>query len=102
MTALCGPADRSTVMVTSLPLRSTLDPSSPGGPARQTQTPFIATLSRSGSNTASVVPTADRTRPQFGSAPASAHLSRLFRATDLPTATASVSLAAPTTSTVTY
>src|ERR1700743_2415416 len=102
MTALCGPADRSTVIVMSLPARSTLDRSSPGAPARQTQTPFIATLSRSGSKTASVVPTAESTRPQLGSDPASAHLSRLFRATLRPTVTASASLAAPTTSIVTY
>ena len=64
--------------------------------------PFIATLTRSGSKTASVVPTAVSTRPQLGSAPASAHLSRLFRATLRPTVTASSSLAAPTTSMVTY
>src|SRR3984957_9931374 len=102
MTAECGPADRSTVIVMSLPRRSTLDRSSPGAPARQTQMPFMATLRRSGSKTASVVPTADRTRPQFGSAPASAHLSRLFLATERPTVTASDSLAAPPTSIVTY
>src|ERR1700756_3549270 len=102
MIALCGPADRSTVIVMSLPDRSTFDLSSPAAPARHTQMPFIATLSRSGSNAASVVPTADNTRPQLGSEPARAHLSRLFRATERPTLTASVSLAAPTTSMLTY
>ena len=75
-----------------------MDRSSPAQPLRQTQTPLIATLSRSGSNSALVVPTAERTRPQFGSSPAMAHLSRFERATARPAVTASSSLAAPTTS----
>src|SRR5262249_14671638 len=77
--AAAGPADRSTVIVTSRGLRSTLDLSSAAQPLRHTHTPLIATLIRSGSNAASVVPTADSTRPQFGSAPAMAHLSRADR-----------------------
>src|SRR6185437_10878064 len=100
MTAECGPADRSTVIVTSLGFRSTLDRSSPGAPWRQTQIPLIATFSRSGAKTASVVPTADSTRPQLGSSPPMAHLSRLLRATARPAVTASASEAAPTTSMV--
>src|SRR6185437_8179875 len=100
MMAECGPADRSTVIVTSFGLRSTLARSSPGAPCRQTQIPLIATFSRSGWKTASVVPTALSTRPQLGSSPPMAHLSRLFRATDRPTVTASASEAAPTTSMV--
>src|SRR6266567_3607464 len=79
--AACGPADRSIVMVTPRPRMSTFDLSSPALPPRQTQTPLIATLSRSGSKAASVVPTAATTRPQLGSAPARAHFSRLLRAT---------------------
>src|SRR5579864_4352869 len=76
MMAECGPADRSTVIVTSLGVRSTLARSSPAAPCRATQMPLIATLSRSGSKIASVVPTAARTRPQLGSSPPMAHLSR--------------------------
>ena len=60
----------------------------------------MATFSRSGSKTASVVPTAVSTRPQLGSEPAIAHLSRALRATERPTVTASCSRAAPTTSMV--
>src|SRR5215467_4192772 len=98
MVAAAGPADRSTVIVTSRGLRSTLDLSSAPQPLRHTHTPLTATLTRSGSNAASVVPTADSTRPQFGSAPAMAHLSSADLATARPTVTASASLAAPTTS----
>ena len=67
-------------------------------PSRQTQTPLMATSSRSGSKAAAVVPTAASTRPQLGSSPRMAHLSRLLRATARPTSTASSSVAAPTTS----
>src|SRR5215468_6519611 len=98
MVAAAGPADRSTVIVTSRGFRSTLDRSSAAQPLRQTHTPLIATLIRSGSNAASVVPTAESTRPQLGSAPAMAHLSRADRATARPAVTASASSAAPTTS----
>ena len=55
--------------------------SSAAAPSRQTQTPLSATSRCSGSNAASVVPTAARTRPQLGSSPWRAHLSRLLRAT---------------------
>src|SRR5690606_31498436 len=96
--AVCGPADRSTVMVTSRGRMSTLSRSSPTAPPRQIQMPLMATLSRSGSNSASVVPTAASTRPQLGSSPLMAHLSRLERATARPTVTASSSEAAPITS----
>jgi hypothetical protein len=47
-----------------------------------------------------VVPMAASTRPQFGSLPNSAHLSRLFRRDARPTSTASSSEAAPATSMV--
>ena len=97
---MCGPADRSTVIVTSRGAMSTLDRSSPAQPFRQTQIPLMATFRRSGSNSAAVVPTAETTRPQFGSSPAIAHLSRLLRATARPACTASSSLAAPMTSTM--
>ena len=72
-------------MVTSRADRSTLPRSSPAAPSRQTQTPLMATASCSGSKAASVVPTAASTRPQFGSSPWIAHLSRLLRATARPT-----------------
>ena len=48
----------------------------------------------SGSNAAWVVPAAASTRPQFGSSPYSAHLSRSERAMLRPTSTASSSVAA--------
>ena len=66
---------------------------------RQTSTPLSETSRSNGSNAAVVVPMAARTRPQFGSRPNTAHLNRLLRATERPTSTASVSEAAPTTST---
>src|SRR5499433_2523150 len=91
MVAAAGPADRSTVIVTSRGFRSTLDRSSAAQPLRQTHTPLIATLIRSGSNAASVVPTAESTRPQLGSAPAMAHSSRADRATARPAVTVSAS-----------
>ena len=72
--------------------------SSAAAPPRHTQMPLTATSTPSGSNTAVVVPTAARMRPQFGSLPNSAVLTRLLRATVRPTSTASSSLAAPTTS----
>src|SRR4051812_10074914 len=99
--AVSLPALRSTVMVTSRGRMSTRLRSSAAAPDRQIQTLLIATSTWSGSNTAVVVPTADRTRPQLGSLPCSAHLSRLLRATARPTSTASVSLAALRTSIVT-
>ena len=77
--------------------RSTRSRGSPAAPARHTSTPLMLTSSRSGSNAAEVVPTAARTRPQFGSLPNNAHLSRLFRAMARPTSTASSSEAAPLT-----
>lgn len=86
------------MIVTSRGRRSTLSRSSPNEPSRHTHTPLIATFTWSGSKTASVVPTADSTRPQFGSSPWMAHLSRLLRAMERPTVTASSSDAAPTTS----
>ena len=69
-------------MCTSRPVRSTRRAVSPAAPPRQTWTPLIATSSRSGSKAAPVVPIAASTRPQFGSLPNSAHLSRLLRAID--------------------
>ena len=52
----------------------------------------------SDSKAAVVVPMAESTRPQFGSSPWMAHLSRLLRDTARPTSSASSSVAAPTTS----
>src|SRR5262249_48432334 len=98
MVAAAGPADRAAVFVTSPGAGSTWAWPPAAQPLRHTHKPLIATLIRSGSNAASVVPTAVSTRPQFGSAPAMAHLSRADRATARPAVTASVSSAAPTTS----
>ena len=75
-----------------------MDRSSPASPPRQIQTPLIATSTPSGSNAARVVPIAERIRPQFGSLPKNAVLTRLLRAIARPTSTASSSLAAPVTS----
>src|SRR5262249_35815540 len=98
MVAAAGPADRSTVIVTSRGLRSTLDLSSAAPPLRHTHPPLIAALTRPGWNAAAGVPIADSPRPQFGSAPAMAPLSRADRAPARPAMTASASSAAPTTS----
>jgi hypothetical protein len=96
--ALAPPAAKSTVMLISRPVMSTKDRSACGIPSRQTQTPLIATPSSSGSNVALVVPIAESTRPQFGSSPCRAHLSRLLRDTARPASTASASVAALMTS----
>ncbi|KIX78260.1 hypothetical protein SF23_07620 [Streptomyces sp. MBRL 10] len=98
MTADSVPWDRSAVMRTSRSFMETRSRSSPTEPFLQTQTPLMATLSRSGSKAARVVPIADSTRPQLGSSPWMAHLSRLLRAMERPTSTASSSLSAPITS----
>ncbi len=81
-------------MVTSRAERSALARSSAAAPSRQTHTPLRATARCSGWNAASVVPTALRTRPQLGSSPWMAHLSRLLRATERATVTASSTVAA--------
>src|SRR5215469_1022426 len=98
MVADSTPAFRLTVTVTSRPVRSTVDRSSAAAPPLHTQTPLTATSSWSGSNAASVVPTAARIRPQLGSLPNSAVFTRLLRDTARPTVTASASVAAPLTS----
>ena len=73
-----GPADRSTVMVTSRGRRSTLDRSSPGAAVAADPDPVDRDVEpRPARTSALVVPTAASTRPQFGSSPAMAHLSRL-------------------------
>src|SRR5690606_7494040 len=74
------PADRSTVTVTSRPVRSTRERSSPTPPLRHTQTPLMATSIWAGSKAGEVVPTAASTRPQLGSSPYIAHLKRLLQA----------------------
>ena len=81
-------------MVTSRADRSALARSSAAAPSRQTHTPLSATARCSGSKAASVVPTALSTRPQLGSSPWMAHLSRLLRATARATVTASSTVAA--------
>src|SRR3954452_18808402 len=88
------PALRSTSMVTCRPLRSTPSRGSPIDPPRQTVTPLIDTSTWSAWNAASVVPIAASTRPQFGSLPNSAVLSRLLRAQARPAVSASASVAA--------
>ena len=80
--------------MTSRGSRSTRLRSSPMLPLRQICTPFMDTFSWSGSKAASVVPTAESTRPQFGSLPKMAVLNRLERATARLTVSASRSLAA--------
>ena len=79
--AVAGPAFRSSTIETSGPERSTSSRDSPGALSRQTITPLMETSRVSGSNAACVVPAADSTRPQFGSLPNSAHLSRFERET---------------------
>jgi hypothetical protein len=64
-------------------------------------TPLIATSMSSGSKRAVVVPIAARIRPQLGSLPKIAHLTRLLRAMARPTSSASRTEAAPRTSTST-
>ena len=54
----------------------------------------MVTSNAAGSNEARVVPTAARTRPQFGSPPKTAHLNRLLRAIARATSRASGTLAA--------
>ena len=86
--ARCRPL-RSTSMVIARPVRSTPSRGSPIAPPRQTVTPLIVTSTRSASKAASVVPMAASTRPQLGSLPNSAVLSRLLRAQARPAVSAS-------------
>src|SRR3954452_2655913 len=88
------PAFRSTSIVIWRPVRSTPSRGSPIAPPRQTVTPLMVTSTRSASNAASVVPIAASTRPQLGSLPNSAVLSRLLRAQARPAVSASSTLAA--------
>src|SRR3954453_756459 len=88
------PAPRSTSIVIARPERSTPSRGSPIDPPRQTVTPLMVTSTRSASNAASVVPIAASTRPQLGSLPNSAVLSRLLRAQARPAVSASRTLAA--------
>src|SRR4051812_37706203 len=94
MVACSAPARRSTSMVMARPDRSTPSRGSPIDPFRQTVTPLISTSTWSASKAASVVPMAASTRPQLGSLPNSAVLSRLFRAQARPAVSASRTLAA--------
>src|SRR3954470_7404917 len=92
--ACSPPAFRSTSMVMSRPVRSTASRGSPMDPPRHTVTPLMVTSTRSAWNAASVVPIAASTRPQLGSLPNSAVLSRLLRAHARPAVSASCTLAA--------
>src|SRR3954452_2625491 len=92
--ACSAPAFRSTSMVIARPVRSTPSRGSPIAPPRQTVTPLMVTSTRSASNAASVVPMAASTRPQFGSLPNRAVLSRLLRAQARPAVSASSTVAA--------
>src|SRR3954462_2622315 len=83
------PALRSTSISICRPVRSTPSRGSPMAPPRQTVTPLIVTSTWSASKAASVVPIAARTRPQLGSLPNSAVLSRLLRAQARPAVRAS-------------
>ncbi len=95
------PTPRSTVTSMSGPVRSTSR--APGEPVPPTKTgdPLKVTLIRSGSSRTGAIPTAATTRPQFGSEPNSAVLTRLSRAITRAAASASSSVAAPVTVTVT-
>ena len=77
-----SPSPRSTVTSMSAPDRSTSR--APGAPTPSTQTgkPLNDTEIRSGSSVTGAMPTAASTRPQFGSEPNSAVLTRLSRAID--------------------
>src|SRR3954453_18885380 len=88
------PAFRSTSISICRPVRSTPSRGSPIAPPRQTVTPLMVTSTRSASNAASVVPMAASTRPQFGSLPNRAVLSRLLRAQARPAVSASSTVAA--------
>ena len=68
MVAVSVPACRSMTTRTERPVRSTPSRSSPVAPARQIQTPLMATSIASASNSTCgpTVPTAARMRPQFG------------------------------------
>ncbi len=68
--------------------------SAAAAPPRQTARRSSRRRSRPGRTQRRVVPTAASTRPQLGSLPNSAHLSRLLRAIARPTSTASASVAA--------
>src|SRR3954447_2388603 len=94
MVACSAPAFRSTSMVICRPVRSTPSRGSPIEPPRHTMTPLMDTSTWSAWNAASVVPTAASTRPQLGSLPNRAVLSRLLRAQARPAASASATLAA--------
>src|ERR1700741_4059513 len=98
MAAQASPTPRSTVMSISAPDRSTSR--APGAPTPSTHTgdSLNDTVIRSGSRvTAGAKPTAATTRPQLGSDPNIAVLTRLSRATARAAATASSSEAAPVT-----
>ena len=90
-----SPSRRSTVTVTSRPDRSTLLRSPAAAPPWQTQHPVDRHVDPVGLERGVGVPTAARIRPQFGSLPNSAVLTRLLPGTPRPTCTASASLAAP-------
>ena len=80
------------------PVRSTPSRGSPAAPLRQTWTPLIDDVQIVRLEHRLGGADGGSTRPQLGSLPNSAHLSRLLRAIERPTSTASSSLAAPTTS----
>ena len=85
----------------SAPDRSTWRAPAAPTPSMHTGDPLNDTVIRSGSRLIGAMPTAASTRPQFGSEPNSAVLTRLSRATTRAATSASSSVAAPVTVTVT-
>ncbi|SKY78730.1 Uncharacterised protein [Mycobacteroides abscessus subsp. abscessus] len=97
MLPVSAPRPRSTRTATSGPDRSTSRAPSTPVPLTQTALPLNDTVIRSGSMVTGAIPVAASTRPQFGSDPKSAVLTRLSRAMVRATAMASSSVAAPVT-----
>ena len=85
----------------SAPDRSTSRAPGAPTPSRYTTEPLNDTVIRSGSRATGAIPTAASTRPQLGSEPNTAVLTRLSRAMTRAAVSASSSLAAPVTVTVT-
>ena len=98
--ASASPAFRSMSMCTSRGVMSTSERSRPAPPFSQMRTPLTSTVTFSesyGATSGGTVPRELTMRPQFGSLPEMAHLSRLDAATARPHARAASSVVAPVT-----
>nr|CRL69272.1 hypothetical protein CPGR_00224 [Mycolicibacter nonchromogenicus] len=91
------PRCSSTVTLIAAPDRSTSRAPGIGRPSWKTGNPLNDTVTRSGSMVNGTIPMAASTRPQLGSEPNSAVLTRLSRATIRAAVRASASLPAPLT-----